>query len=126
MLAAYGVDVLDPAVSVRRVHVLLERLPPSARNGGELWSTEAELLAHVIDSVRELTWLTASAHGNAGARPKPVDRPPLRGQGEHAAPAAAQPSQRAQLNAGGEVKAGSWAEAGLLIAGLSGVRVHDG
>ena len=34
-MLAYGVDTLDPAVSTRRVGVLLDRLPPSALRNGE-------------------------------------------------------------------------------------------
>jgi hypothetical protein len=121
MLAAFGVDVLDPAVSVRRVHVLLERLPPHARVQGEHWSTEAELLGHLVDAVQDLTWVTARAYGSNAQRPQPLKRPPLRERGRPAArPAAALPP----VPDGGPVKAGSWAEAGALIAGLPGVRVH--
>jgi hypothetical protein len=120
MLAAFGVDVLDPAVSVRRVHVLLERLPPHARTLGEQWSTEGELLAHLIDSVESLTWVTARAYGSNAPRPRPVSRPPLRDRGQAAAPA----RREAALSDGAPVQAASWAEAGMMIAGLPGVRVQ--
>ena len=76
MLEVYGVDVLDPAVSTRRVAVLLERLPPYARRPGEHWSTEAELLAVLADELAQLTWVTLRAHGAKGAtRPRPMPRP---------------------------------------------------
>ena len=48
-MAAYGIDSLDPAVTPRRVAVLLRHLPPWARGGGEAWTTESELLALVAD-----------------------------------------------------------------------------
>ena len=76
MLEVYGVDVLDPAVSTRRVAVLLERLPPYARRFGEAWSTEAELLAVVSDQLAQLTWVTLRAAGAKNAtRPRPLPRP---------------------------------------------------
>jgi hypothetical protein len=122
MLAAYGVDVLDPAVSLRRVHVLLERLPPYARRPGEQWSTEAELLAVLIDHVADLTWVTLRANGAKGAsRPRPVARPRQRGQ---AAPPSAQ-SGPAALQPG-EGKASSWGDAARMLAAIPGVVVSDG
>jgi hypothetical protein len=78
MLAAYGVDVLDPGVSTRRVWVLLERLPPAVRRLGEQWSTEAELLAGLIDEVAYNTWVLARVYGSRSSAPKPVPRPPQR------------------------------------------------
>jgi hypothetical protein len=127
MLAAYGVDVLDPAVSLRRVHVLLERLPPAARVQGEHWSTEAELLAHLIDAVQDLTWVTSTAYGGKSPHPKPVKRPPLRARDE-LPPAGQVPAASAHELAasGAKVKTASWAEAGMLMAGMPGVRVNDG
>jgi len=75
MLAAYGVDVLDPGVSLRRVWVLLHRLPPWARRPGEDWSTEAELLALLSDQIADLTWLVSQLGGGKSARPRPLPRP---------------------------------------------------
>jgi hypothetical protein len=76
-MAAYGVDVLDPRVTPRRLAVLVDRLPPWARRGGEAWSTEAELLAMLVDRVAELTWVTARLGGAKSARqPRPIPRPP--------------------------------------------------
>jgi len=118
MLAAYGVDVLDPSVSLRRIWVLLNRLPPAARRGGEQWSTEAELLAGLIDHVANLTWVTLKANGAKNvSRPKPLPRPklrPLRPAGQAAAPAP-----------GGPVKTASWTEAAKAIAAVPGVVVTD-
>ena len=72
-MGAYGVDVLDPAVSTRRVWGALQHLPPGALRGGEAWSTESELLAVLIDHVAALTWVTMRAHGAKSAkRPTPV------------------------------------------------------
>jgi hypothetical protein len=123
MLGAYGIDTLDPAVSTRRVWVLLQRLPPEARRPGEAWSTEAELLATLIDHVAELTWLTHRVNGGKGARPKPVPRPPARpvlqvDWGDNA------PGGRAHSGGpSGETgtKHNSWAEAIMAIAKMPGV-----
>jgi hypothetical protein len=117
LLAAYGIDSLDPEVSTRRVHVLLERLPPQFRAPGEQWSVEAELLAALIDQVAQLTWITLRANGaQSAARPRPIPRPARRHRPE---PPAAQPR-------GDEGKAGSWIEAGRMLAGMRGVVVNRG
>lgn len=120
-MGAYGVDVLDPAVSTRRVWVLLQHLPPGALRGGEAWSTESELLAVLIDHVAALTWVTMRAHGAKSAkRPTPVPRPQLnRPPAPPAAAAAAQP-------AAGEVKHATWADAAAALAGVAGMRTSRG
>jgi hypothetical protein len=119
MLEVYGVDVLDPAVSTRRVAVLLERLPPYARRPGEQWSTEAELLAILADEVAQLTWVTLRAHGAKGAaRPRPLPRP-----GQAAARAANRVTPHAEP---GAAKAGTWADAARILAGMPGMRTRDG
>jgi len=121
MLEVYGVDVLDPAVSTRRVAVLLERLPPYARRPGEHWSTEAELLALVADELAQLTWVTLRAHGAKGAtRPRPIPRP---GQMRTSArPPAPNPAEAVPA----EGKAGTWADAARMLAGMPGMRRRDG
>jgi hypothetical protein len=125
MLAAYGVDVLDPGVSVRRVHVLLERLPPHARRGGEQWSTEAELLATVIDHVAMLTYVMLRANGANAAKPKPIERPKLRKRPKRAtAPRPRRAVGRSEDQ--GDEPTASWADAIEAIAGSPGVRVRDG
>jgi hypothetical protein len=133
MLAAYGVDVLDPDVSTRRVKVLLDRVPPSARRGGEQWSTEADLLAALIDHVAYLTWVTLKAHGAKGAaKPKPVPRPkrsPVNAAAESARKRAvdaarAQPRALAGTVTEAPAKAASWADAILAIAKVPGVRTE--
>jgi hypothetical protein len=131
MLATYGVDIHDPAVSLRRIGVLLEFLPPQARRGGEAWSTEAELLAGLIDHVAYLTWVTMRAAGGKQGKPKPVRRPPERAERIAAATRRrrALPAARSGPQAGadgGPVKTGSWAEAVATIAGSGGVRVRHG
>jgi hypothetical protein len=126
MLEVYGVDVLDPSVSTRRVAVLLERLPPYARRPGEQWSTEAELLAVLADELAGLTWVTLRAAGAKGApRPRPLPRPaPARILAPQAAPAAAAPPGAAPP--GSPVKAGSWADAAAMLGGMRGMRRRDG
>lgn len=79
MLATYGVDLLDPAVSLRRVHVLVSLLPPGAASAVEddtAWSVEAHLLAHLGDAVNSLTYVTLKANGAKGAKQPPtIPRP---------------------------------------------------
>ena len=122
MLEVYGVDVLDPAVSTRRVAVLLERLPPYARRFGEQWSTEAELLAVLADRIGELTWVTLRAAGaKNAARPRPLPRPGGRpGQAAAPKPAGQRPAPAA------EGKTGTWADAITMLAGAPGMRRRDG
>lgn len=117
MLAAYGVDVLDPAVSTRRVAVLLDRLPPYARRYGEHWSTEAELLAVLVDAVQELTWVTLKAAGAKNVnRPRPIPRPGSAAR-RAVAPSAAPPS------ADGAARSPSWHDAARQLAAIPGVIV---
>jgi hypothetical protein len=121
MLEVYGVDVLDPAVSTRRVAVLLDRLPPYARRPGEQWSTEAELLAVLADRVGELTWVTLRAAGAKAARPRLLPRPAdRRGQAAAPKPAGQRPAPAA------EGKTGTWADAIAALAGTPGMRRRDG
>jgi hypothetical protein len=118
-MAGFGVDVLDPRVSTRRVAVLLDRLPPTARRGGQQWSTEAELLAVLVDHLAALTWVTMRAHGAKNVpRPRPIPRPQQPGG---AAPA---PAQRDPAPAKpGEARTSSWAEAAAMLGGMPGVKV---
>jgi hypothetical protein len=119
MFAAYGVDVLSPQVSPRRVAVLLERLPPFALSGGRAWSTEAELLALVIDHLANLSWITMRAHGARNApRPRPLPRPRRR-HPEPGGPSGASPERR---GAG----SGGWADAAAQLALMPGVTVEHG
>lgn len=78
-MAHYGLDVLDPAVTPRRIHVLLARLPAGAwpeADSPASWSLEAHLLAATIDAVREVSWVTAAANSKRPPpRPKPMPRP---------------------------------------------------
>jgi hypothetical protein len=107
MLCAFGVDVLDPAVSPRRVWVLGNRLPPWARAGGEDWSAESHLLATVSDQLAVLTYITLQAYGAKGVeKPKPMPRPELR--------AAAKPEVPQH---------GGWGRVAQELAGMDGVRV---
>jgi hypothetical protein len=118
-MAGFGVDVLDPAVSTRRVAVLLDRLPPHARRAGQQWSTEAELLAVVADHLAALTWVTMRAHGAKNVpKPRPMPRPPQPGG---AAPPAAQPTPGPSQP--GAAKASSWADAAAMLGGMPGVKV---
>jgi hypothetical protein len=119
-MSAYRVDVLDPAVTPRRIEVLAERLPPWAQSPGEAWSAEAELLALLVDHVAYLTWVTLKA---AGAKNPPKPRPLARPGSARAAASqrpAAEPGPRG-------VKSGGWAQAARELAAIPGVVVsRDG
>ena len=119
-MAAYRIDCLDPAVTPRRVAVLLSRLPSWARGGGDPWSPEADLLALLIDHVAALIWITQRAHGAKHVRkPSPLPRP-WRTQ---------DPSSRPAAGTGrddGPVKAGSWADAAAMLAGVPGMKAARG
>jgi hypothetical protein len=111
MLQVYGVDVLDPRTSTRRVGVLLDRLPPEARRFGMNWSTEAELIAALVDGMNGLIWVTMRAHGAKNApKPKPLPRP------DRAVPAATPRS-------GTTSSPGTWADAARALAAMPGVQV---
>ena len=113
MAAAYGVSVLDPGLTPRRLWVLLNHLPPAFRRPGEHWSAEAELLAGLIDHVALLTWITLRANGDkATARPRPIARPPRRGGTARAALAAPRSTS------------GRWGQFAETLAGMDGVIVH--
>lgn len=115
-------------MSTRRVHVLLRQLPPGARRGGQRWSTEAELVAAVVDHLAMLTYVTLKANGAKSAKkPAPVPRP-----AEERAFARADSSRKRAVDAGhapgglpgsGPAKAGTWAEAALALARVPGVKV---
>jgi hypothetical protein len=121
-MAAYGIDVLDPAVTPRRIAVLMSHLPPSARGGGEVWSTEAELIAVLIDHVATLTWVTLRAAGAKGvARPKPIPRPRNR-----TIRAGSASGREGPVSAPGATKHGTWADAAAALAGMPGMEVDRG
>lgn len=116
MLCAYGIDVLDPRVTVRRVWVLAQRLPPWARAMGEPWGAESDLLALVCDHLAQLTWVTLKLGGaKSVVRPKPIPRP-----------------SRARANAESrsasrtEPHGGSIAALAAQLAATPGVVVSDG
>lgn len=119
MLAAYGVDVLDPGVTPRRIWVLAHRLPPWARLPGEEWSTEAGLLALLVDHVANLTWITLRAAGaKSAAKPRPLPRP---------APARADPGRAAAGRRDAQsTPARSWAEAVAQLSAIPGVITEGG
>lgn len=117
MAAAYGLRVWEPGLPLGRFAALLERLPPWARNGGQPWSTESELLAGLIDSVAQLTWVTLRAHGAKNvARPKPIPRP---GQRRPRPPAAIPEPSRGKSG-------GGWDSAASKLALIPGVSVSHG
>ena len=76
-MAVYGIDVLDPSVSLRRINVLIDRLPPGALTKVEegSWSIEAHLLARLNDAVDMLTWVVMRVAGSKANQPKPLPRP---------------------------------------------------
>jgi hypothetical protein len=120
MQAAYGLDVLDPDVPPRRVWVLSQRLPPWARRPGEDWSVESELLALIVDSIADLTWLVSRLGGSTNAtRPRPLPRPVSRAARERRAEPLSEPR--------GGGSAGHWGETVAALTGMAGVAVvRDG
>jgi hypothetical protein len=115
-MAAYGVDA--HRVSPRRLAVLLDQLPPSARQGGEPWSVEAHLLALLVDHVAYLTWVQLRAAGAKNPpRPRPLPRPP---EGRARPAEAVLEPPRAASGAEG------WDEAARQLAIMPGVVVEHG
>lgn len=107
MLAVYGIDVLDPATTLRRVKTLTERLPAGSWPDVEhamSWSTESYLLAQLVDEVAALTWVTARVYGGKSAAPKPFPRPA--------------PPRRAPRS--------TWADVAAELTGRQGVVTHGG
>lgn len=78
MFAAYGIDILDPTVSLRRLRVLTHRLPAGAWPDNEhplSWSPEAYLLAQLIDEIAALHWTITRAYGGKPSKPHRFPRP---------------------------------------------------
>ena len=113
MLATYGIDVLDPRVTPRRILSLARRLPAGAwpdRTSAASWSTEAYLLAGVFDMLANLTFITARAYGAKSAqKPTPLDRP-----GEASASGTGRPPSGQRTR---------WAEVAKQLTGQAGVTV---
>ena len=121
MAAAYGLDVRDPALSLRRFAVLLDHMPPVFRRPGQEWSTEAELLALLVDAVANLTYVTMRASGAKNApRPRPLPRPGSR----HVRAGAAPPRAPGGSQSLAEPAANSWLDAARQMAAIPGVVVR--
>jgi hypothetical protein len=79
MLAHFGIDTLSRKVTLRRIHVLLRRLPAGTWPDPQSemsWSLESHLLAGVLDTLGALVYVTLKANGSKSAKPpKPVQRP---------------------------------------------------
>lgn len=78
ILAHYGVDPFDPAITPRRMWVLLTNLPPGSLAGEHAgsWTIESYLLASVLDAINTLTWVqVAKSSKSKPKRPKPTPRP---------------------------------------------------
>lgn len=77
LLRVYGVD--SHRATLRRVGVLLRRLPPGTwqkDEGPGSWSREAWMLADVIDAMNTTAWLIAAVNSKRQPeRPKPYPRP---------------------------------------------------
>lgn len=127
MRAAYGVDVLDPAISCRRVALLLDRLPASARSLGEAWSAEAELLATLVDHVAYLAWVTIRANGGKPKKPKPYPRPEPPQRLVGTTPTRRGKTRAARRRSQDEPrKAAGWFDAANMLSGIRGAVVEDG
>jgi hypothetical protein len=119
MLAHYGVDVLDPRVTLRRVKVLAERLPAGSwpdPDSAMSWSTETHMLAQLYDAVAALTYITIRAAGGKPAKPKPFPRP----KGPRTARRPPQAASSASPAPSG------WAGLARALAGTPGVVIHRG
>lgn len=80
MLRVYGLDTLADTITPRRMIVLLRGLPSGSLEQWPehpaAWSTEAHLLAHLIDAVQWNTWTLARVHSKSKPKePKPTPRP---------------------------------------------------
>lgn len=77
LLRVYGVD--PHGATLRRVGVLLRRLPPGTwqkDEGPASWSREAWMLADVVDALNQVAWLTVAINSKSKPdRPKPYPRP---------------------------------------------------
>lgn len=112
MLAVYGIDVLDPRVTPRRILSLARRLPAGAwpdRQATPTWSPEEHLLAGIFDMLGQLTWITARAYGGKATKPKPLPRP-----GDVSANGTKRPPEGQRTR---------WADAARQLAGQAGVTV---
>ena len=125
MLAHYGIDVLRPTVSLRRLWTLLHRLPPGVwpqQESPMSWSTEAHLLAVVSDQLAGLTYVVRRALGGKGSRPKPMPRPHAR----PVAPTSTVRDERGRVLEGrvvAERGRGAWAALAAALTGQDGVSV---
>lgn len=104
LLRVYGID--PHRATLRRVGVLVRRLPPGSWHkdaGLGSWTTEAYLLANVIDALNRLTYVQVQKSSKRKVKePKPTWRP---GQ-----------ARKQKV---------SWAEFGKALGASEGVRVHE-
>ena len=102
LLRVYNVD--SHSVTFRRLKVLLERLPLGSwkkDQGPASWTQEAYLMAALIDSVNQVSWVVAQSNSKKRIPvPKPIERP---GQGKSRV---------------------AWSEATKQLAGMEGVIVN--
>lgn len=78
LLARYGVDTLDPGVTMRRVWVLLQRCPGAYLRDPVEWDVQEHLTANVLDSLNALLYVTVKVNSRQGAqvpRIPPIRRP---------------------------------------------------
>lgn len=106
-------------------------LPPHARRGGQTWTTEAALLAGVVDHLAWLTYVTLKANGAKSAKkPSAVPRPPESRPYSPAAVDRKRPVDTGHAPGGTPgsepVRAGSWLDAARALAGVPGVEVVSG
>lgn len=115
MLAHFGVDILDRRCTLRRIHVLKDRLPAGVWPDPESemsWSIESHLLAAVLDSIGALVYVTLKANGAKNAKlPKPVPRPK------------AKPRPPVQVPRNQKTGRSAWAELADALRGQAGVEV---
>lgn len=119
MLAHYHLDPLDRRITLRRLHVLLARIPAGVWSNpetAESWSIEAHLLAGVVDWLGSLVYVTLKAAGVKNpSKPVPIPRPGA--QAARQRPTSSRP-------AGGQTRSQSWTEMIRSTAGQDGVQVQ--
>ena len=104
LLRVYGID--PHRATLRRVGVLARRLPPGTWHAGDgpgSWTSEAYLLANVVDAINNLTYVQVQKSSKRKIKPpKPTWRP---GRAK---------KQRM-----------SWTEFGSALGATEGVTVHE-
>lgn len=119
MLAHYHLDPLDRRITLRRLHVLVRRIPAGVWSNpetAESWSIEAHLLAATVDWLAALVYVTLKAAGVKNpSKPTTIPRPGALAERQRRNPS--RPT-------GGQTRTASWTEMIRSTAGQEGVQVQ--